>query len=601
MRAAVAPAKILIIDDKPTSIQLLVDLLQRAGHQPLFLSDSTQVKDYILQEPPDLILLDVVMPGVDGYTLCQEIKSHPQLQDIPIIFISGYGEAVDKVRGFSVGGADYITKPFHSQEVLARIEHQLSLLHLKKNLEAQNRRLQLEVNYRLQAEAEVRILLQSMTDIILVYDSCGQHLRTIPTNSRFPYRVQENYHQLLAQQFDNYREFVQIVLGTRDSVCDVEYKMTIDGEEVWFSANVSPLEENSVLWVAREITGRKLIEANLSRSNAFLNAQKEVEQDGVLMVDDQGRIIAYNQLFREMWQLEETVLLSSEHHLITPLLYRAQMPEQLIEAIETMYQRPEETLRLQTEFGGRIFDCYARSVYSPTGQFYGVCWFFRDITDRVAAEIALRAEKEKSERLLLNILPFKIAAKLKEGATTIADSHPDVSVLFADIVGFSQVAYHKSPQEVVSLLNRIFSRFDTLVEKYDLEKIKTIGDEYMAVGGLALRQQDHLRGAAFLALEMLEVIREFPDDQQRPLTLRIGLHTGPVVAGVIGTKKFAYDLWGETVNLASRMQSQGLPGKIQVTEIVYNRLQGEFHLSYRGEMLIKGHGLMSTYWLEGVK
>ncbi|MCS6960802.1 MAG: adenylate/guanylate cyclase domain-containing protein [Pseudanabaenaceae cyanobacterium SKYGB_i_bin29] len=601
MKAEITPAKILIIDDKPTSIQLLVDLLRRSGYQPTFLTDSSTAMELILREPPDLILLDVVMPGVDGYTLCRQIKGNPSTKDIPVIFISGYGEIIDKVMGFNIGGADYITKPFHSQEVLARIEHHLSLQHLKKDLEAQNQRLQLEVNYRMQAEAELRILLQSMTDIILVYDRWGQHQRTITTNSRFSYRVQENYHRLLAEQFSDYRDFVQIVLNTRDNVCDVEYKLLIDKEEVWFAANISPLEEDSALWVAREITGRKLIESNLTRSNAFLNAQKEVEQDGVLMVDDQGRIIAYNQLFKEMWQVDETLLSSSEHRLITPLLHNSEMPDPLVEAIEAMYQQPEETLRLQTEFSGRIFDCYARSVYSPTGQFYGVCWFFRDITERVQAEVALRVEKEKSERLLLNILPFKIAAKLKEGATTIADSHPDVSVLFADIVGFSQVAYHRSPQEVVSLLNSVFSRFDTLVEKYQLEKIKTIGDEYMAVGGLIGQQPDHLRSAALLALEMLEVIREFRGEEDQTMTLRIGLHTGPVVAGVIGTKKFAYDLWGETVNLASRMQSQGLPGKIQVTETVYRRLQREFQLTYRGEMLIKGHGLMGTFWLEGMK
>ncbi len=601
MRVPTGGGKILIIDDKPTSIQLLMDMLKRAGHFPYSLSRSSEAIDYIRANQPDLILLDVVMPGLDGYSLCEQIKAHPETSSIAVIFISGYGEVVDKVQGFSVGGADYITKPFHFQEVLARIEHQLELQHLRRNLEAQNQRLQLEVSYRLQAENEVRILLQSMSDIIMVYNRSGEHLRTIPTNSRFSYSIQGYYHELLGEQVENYGEFIKIALETQDNVCDVEYRLMVEGEEVWFSANISPLDDGSALWVAREITGRKLIESNLSRSNAFLNAQKEIEEDGVLMVDNQGRIIGYNQLFRQMWQMDENALLSTRHNLLAHLLNSASLPEPLIDAIEAMYQQPEDTLRLRSEFGGRIFDCYARSVYSPGGYFYGVSWFFRDITDRVRAEAALQEEKEKSEKLLLNVLPASIAEQLKAGATNIADAHPDASVLFADIVGFSDLSHYKSPQEIVSLLNEIFSRFDTLVEKYHLEKIKTIGDEYMVVGGLPLPQKEHLRWAAQLGIEMLRTIDQFSDQEDKPLTLRVGLHKGPVVAGVIGTKKFAYDLWGETVNLASRMESQGLPGKIQVTEAVYQELkdQDDFQFEYRGDIGIKGHGKVATYWLNG--
>ena len=135
--------------------------------------------------------------------------------------------------------------------------------------------------------------------------------------------MQDHYHELLAEQVENYGEFIKIALETRDNVCDVEYKLLIGGEEAWFSANVSPLDDGSALWVAREITGRKLLESNLSRSNAFLNAQKEIEEDGVLMVDNQGRIIAYNQLFREMWQMDDMTLLNSEHHLLAHLLHKS--------------------------------------------------------------------------------------------------------------------------------------------------------------------------------------------------------------------------------------------------------------------------------------
>jgi PleD family two-component response regulator len=154
MRGRTGGGKILIIDDKPTSVQLLIDMLNRSGHIPYALTQSTEAMSYICEHQPDLILLDVVMPGLDGYSLCEQIKANPLTQSIPVIFISGYGEVVDKVQGFNVGGADYITKPFHAQEVLARIEYQLELQRLRRNLEAQNQRLQLEVNYRLKDEGE---------------------------------------------------------------------------------------------------------------------------------------------------------------------------------------------------------------------------------------------------------------------------------------------------------------------------------------------------------------------------------------------------------------------------------------------------------------
>jgi adenylate cyclase len=213
----------------------------------------------------------------------------------------------------------------------------------------------------------------------------------------------------------------------------------------------------------------------------------------------------------------------------------------------------------------------------------------------------LQAEQEKSERLLLNILPASIANRLKQQDNTIAENFSEATVLFADIVGFTQLSTRLSAAQLVSLLNQIFSAFDQLVEEQNVEKIKTIGDAYMVVAGLPLPNSQHTAQIAELALEMHTVISRFNEQCATQLKIRIGIHTGPVVAGVIGRKKFAYDLWGDTVNTASRMESHGIAGQIQVSTNVYQRLKENYQLVERGVIFIKGKGEMFTYFLIGKK
>ncbi len=213
----------------------------------------------------------------------------------------------------------------------------------------------------------------------------------------------------------------------------------------------------------------------------------------------------------------------------------------------------------------------------------------------------LAEEQEKSERLLLNILPAPIAQRLKQGEQTIADSFSEVTVLFADLVGFTKLSANLSPAELVELLNMIFSCFDELAEKYGLEKIKTIGDAYMVVGGLPTPRKDHAEAIAEMALDILDRVQEISEKQGKLLQIRIGINTGAVEAGVIGTKKFAYDLWGDTVNTAHRMESHGIPDVIQVTENTYNCLANKYIFQERGMIEIKGKGSMKTYLLVGRK
>lgn len=208
---------------------------------------------------------------------------------------------------------------------------------------------------------------------------------------------------------------------------------------------------------------------------------------------------------------------------------------------------------------------------------------------------ALDREKAKSDRLLLNVLPASIAERLKTEHRAIADGFEDVSVLFADIVGFTQLSERLTPEELVARLNELFSAFDDLLDRFQLEKIKTIGDAYMVVGGLN-GGEDHAVALAELALDMLARIRELSAGRDDGLSVRIGINSGPVVGGVIGKKKFIYDVWGDTVNVASRMESTGVPGAVQISHETYLRVRNLYEFEDRGEIEIKGKSRMHA-WL----
>ncbi|MBE7380348.1 MAG: adenylate/guanylate cyclase domain-containing protein [Leptolyngbya sp. SIO1E4] len=219
----------------------------------------------------------------------------------------------------------------------------------------------------------------------------------------------------------------------------------------------------------------------------------------------------------------------------------------------------------------------------------------QEIADRKEAETALKAEQEKSEKLLLNILPMAIAEQLKLEVGAIASRFEEATILFADIVDFTGLSAQVPPNELVCLLNDIFSAFDGIAEQLGLEKIKTIGDAYMVVGGLPNPRPDHAEAILKMAVKMLETIQSFQRSDGTPFQLRIGINTGPVVAGVIGIKKFSYDLWGDAVNIASRMESHGIENRIQVSESSYQLLKDQYMFEDRGDIQVKGRGQMHTY------
>jgi len=477
-----------------------------------------------------LVISDQIMPRMKGDELL--IKIHTQYPKTLKILLTGQASA--EAVGNAVNAANlyrYITKPWDSADLCLTITEALRSYTQEKKLAEQNEALK-EINDELQqlnisleqrvaerlveltqanaklqqeiverklleeklrsSERKLRVFFEAMTNIILILDiqeNTIENIEIAPTNPARLYAIDIDPISQTIEQFfqeergEDWLRKIRRALDTQQTI-NFDYSLSLGNNEAWFSASISPISENSIIWVAR------------------------------------------------------------------------------------------------------------------------------DITDRKKAEEALRTEQEKSERLLLNILPKLIAQRLKQdqgllsergGEAPIAEHFDDVTILFSDIVGFTPLSANLEPIKLVNLLNQIFSDFDQLAHRYGLEKIKTIGDAYMVVGGLPIPMVNHAEAIAQMALDMQQSVTRFQTDNGEPFQIRIGINTGSVVAGVIGRKKFIYDLWGDAVNVASRMESSGLPGRIQVTAATYERLKDKYLFEERGPTFVKGKGEMITYWLTGSK
>ncbi len=382
--------------------------------------------------------------------------------------------------------------------------------------------------------------------------------------------------------------------------------ITKSNEQILLEGSIScKFSEGSLVAIRailRDITARKVAEDALAKSISLLQATFDSTADGILATDRSGKIVTFNREFVEMWGIpNEVMALRDDATTIAFIMNQLKDPQGFQERIESLYEQPEAESYDLLEFqDGRCFERYSEPQRLGD-KIIGRVWSYHDITERKQAEDALREEQEKSEQLLLNILPQAIAERLKKNETTIAEYFPEVTVLFADIVGFTHLATIMPPIDLVELLNKIFSKFDLLCEQHGLEKIKTIGDAYMVVGGLPDPRADHAEAIAQMALDMQTEIARFNANNKKYFSIRVGIHSGPVVAGVIGIKKFIYDLWGDTVNIASRMESHGLSWRIQVSETTYKLLERKYLFQERGIIDVKGKGGMRTYLLIGKK
>ncbi|HBE18776.1 MAG TPA: diguanylate cyclase [Cyanobacteria bacterium UBA11149] len=484
---------IVIVDDTPNNLGVLFDFLSDSGFKVLVAQDGESAIQKVEYAKPDLILLDVMMPGIDGFETCRRLKDNPSTCEIPVIFLSALSDVVDKVKGFNLGAVDFITKPVQQEEVKARVTTHLKLRNLQKQLEQQNLQLQGEIEdkqrvqeFLREAEEKYRSIFERATEGIFQATYQGRYITANPA--------------------------LASILGY-ESPEELMNKITDIGRQLYV-----------------EPTRRDDLEILMNRYGILSDFQSQVYQKN-------GKII---------W---------------------------ITENIST--------------------------VKDPDGKVIYYEGIVTDITERRNSEVALRSARKRSELLLLNILPQPIAERLKRGERTIADHFNAVTIMFADLVDFTDFSVQTSPRELVEILNQIFSKFDRLAEINEIEKIKTIGDAYMVAAGLPKPREDHADAIAKMALEMQASIAEFNQEMGRDFKLRIGINSGPVVAGVIGIRKFSYDLWGDTVNTASRMESHGLPGFIQVTQATYELLRDRYRFEQRGPIHIKGKGEMITYLLQG--
>ena len=838
---------ILIVDDTPTNLRVLCDFLTDSGFEVLVAVDGESAIAQTIYAQPNLILLDVLMPGIDGFETCRQLKANPSTQAIPVIFMTALGETVDKVRGFQVGAVDYVTKPIQPEEVLARITNHLTIQNLQNQLQEQNLRLQQEVKERQQAEelvrqqaqqeqllgeiaqrirrslnldkilsttvSEVRQFLQ--TDRVLIYrffddwsgvvavesvsndelsilntrisDSCfgegyveryqkGRILvvEDIYTAGLAPCHVdflasiqlranlvvpilqrerlwgllvahhcyqprqwqplevdflealstqiaiaiqQGQLHQRLRRQNqvllalaksrtvnhgDLHSALKQITEAAAQTLeisrvgvwlysCDHSKIHCLDlfessanhhtqGMELTaadYPAYFKALEQEPTLAVPNADTNRIILELQAlypqggrtvvgsSGVTAMLDAPIRMAAGQVVGVvcyehttssrswtlDEQNfagslaDLVSLSLEARDRQRVQEALRLAEQrYHSIVenaiegifqttpsgrflsanpalPRIFGYSSPEELMASIKDISRQVYVDPNRRGEFIAAIqgdnavfeFESLvyrkdgsiiwvsenARAVRDSTGALLYYEGTISDITARKVSQEALRYQQEQADQLLLNILPQPIAERLKRYPSIIADTFDAVSVLFADIVGFTEFSARTSPAELVIVLNLIFSKFDQLAERHGLEKIKTIGDAYMVVAGLPTPRPDHAIAIADMALDMQAEMVKIGEQTGEAFKLRIGINSGPVTAGVIGIKKFFYDLWGDTVNVASRMESQGVDGAIQVTAATYELLGDKYLFEERGVICVKGKGDMSAYLLTG--
>jgi len=650
---------ILIVDDTPDNLRLLSTILQSHGYQVRTAISGQMALKGAKIITPDLILLDINMPSMNGYEVCTELKISSETAEIPVIFISALDQIFDKIKAFQVGGVDYITKPFQIEEVIVRIENQLNQQRLSRQLKDQNNRLSAEIAVRQRAEEELFFLLSTTQAIAeaadfssalsIILRSCCEIINWDLGEAWIPnldgtalkyaqswYATNSDLKEFIQQSttfsrnvglpgrtwFSKQPEWIENVSLEAAPVFLRVQSAAKAGLKASFSVPV--LANDTVILVLvffnkTAISFQKhLVElVNIATIQLSSLIQRKQTEDALRIAEEKYHSIVENAVEGIFQATASGRYLSVNSALARLFGYKS--PEDLINSIEDVSQqiyvdfkqRQKLIEKLESDNKVKGFESLVyrkngraiwisentRAVRDSTGNLLYYEGTISDITERKAIQEALKFQQQETERVLINILPAPILKQLKRRKVPIADHFQEVTVLFADIVGFTEFCNRKTPEQLVSVLNIIFSKFDQLAQEHGLEKIKTIGDAYMVVGGLPLPRNDHAQAVAQIALSIQAEMVNINAQIGEKFTLRIGINTGPVVAGVIGLSKFIYDLWGDTVNIASRMETTGIPGKIQVTPATYEKLKEQFIFKNRGRVPIKGKGEMNTYIL----
>lgn len=525
-------ANILIVDDTPDNLRLLSKILTEQGYEVAKALNGQMALTAVQASPPDLILLDINMPDMSGYEVCERLKANDNTKDIPVIFLSALDEWLDKAKAFRAGGVSYVIKPFKHEEVLVRVENQLKLTRLRSSLQKPTVLMRHDDNSkapptttdcdREQGESALLSLPYSSSDILQ---------QTFPNGSTDCTDAPRANILIVDDTPDNLRLLSSIL--TKQGY---EVGKALSGEMALKSASSAPPDLILLDILMPEMNGYEVCE--------HLKADRKTRDIPVIFIS------ALDDVFDKV----KAFSIGGVDYITKP------------------FQDEEVIARVQTHLNIQFL------------------------------QKALQQEQEKSERLLLNILPETIVQELKQNQRATPMQYNEASFLFSDIVGFAPSSSSMPPTEVVNLLNQVFSTFDQLLEQHGVEKIRTIGDAYFVAAGVPNIRPDHAEAIADMALDMQQAISRFHWPDSESLALRIGINTGgPVVAAVIGTRKFAYDVWGDAVNIACRMENQGIPGRIQVTAATYERLKNKYKFQERGAIAVKGRGEMTTYWLIGRK
>lgn len=515
--------KVLIIDDNINNSRLIEGILlaDNNEYECLFAKDGEEGHIKAIQELPDLILLDIMMPKVNGIECLKRIRQNDDLTDTPVIMITAHKTSEVFTESFEMGAFDFITKPIDVNELRSRVHKALGITESLRRIKRVITKYEKE-RIRLQRRA---LATQNANNSFILFNRIGEidwanegfkRLHGISILEHI--RRNGNYLQNLSKN-----EEVRVLLSTCiDCKTPVNYIDRITEEE------------REVEWVQVFVTPQ-------------LNDEGEITQ-----------IVAIETDISELKKNEEKLHKQNQ-----------QMIE-ITENLETAYERLEKQ---KSEIEQQKF--------------------------------LIEEEQEKSEKLLLNILPFEVARQLKSKGRAGTRNYRHVSVLFTDFKGFSRLIRGLDPKDLVSILDMYFARFDEIIGSHYLEKIKTIGDSYMCAGGLPLRNKSNPVDAVLAGLEIQDFMNELNDkkviDKLPVWELRLGIHTGSVVAGVVGKKKFAYDIWGDTVNVAARMEDNGQVGMVNISGSTYDFVKDYFECTYRGKIEAKNIGKVDMYFVHRIK
>ncbi|RLC70334.1 MAG: hypothetical protein DRI81_19225 [Chloroflexi bacterium] len=530
---------ILIVDDTLANLQLLSKILTMQGYEVRTANNGARALEAMETSLPDLILLDIMMPGMNGYEVCKRLKADERTRDVPVLFISALGATKDKLNAFAAGGVDYIVKPFQNDEVKVRVKVHLALRNAQEKLEEKN--IQLE---------------QVNNDLI----------REVAERKRT-----EEALRLHAARLKTQRELHQSVLAARSSE-------TIAMAAIGRIRQLTPCQRAAVIMIGEN----GLIQTLAAESSGEIrpisvNIYRELFDDFSL---SDGRVRGSDDLTslpRRSSMQQALYAAGVRSYILVPLLVQGE---------------PVGALHLEANY--------------PSAFTHNHITIAAEIA--VSLEMAIRQaklyeqaqrERQRADELLLNILPASIADDLKETGKTTPQIFENVTVCFSDIVGFTLISSQHEPEFVIGELNEMFTAFDNIMESNQCERIKTTGDAYLAVCGMPEENEDHAYNIVQSAIEMIEYLKARGERSKVKWQMRIGVHSGSVVGGVVGIKKYIYDVFGDTINTASRMESYSESMRVNVSEVTHRFVKDKFRFTERDTIKVKGKGKMRMYFVDG--